>query len=151
MNTGRRSWHQRYFWLSHTSAKAFICLFIYWIICLSYFFILFFADDSVSWVSAENLWILGRYMVHLSFEEITKISPVEVSWKSTFTCPHHQAIWGKVYSKPVMFSQLVQVPWKIGYPPQPIYLEPLEKTLMWLVVRLCLVQKGQEKNCRQPR
>ncbi|XP_047693393.1 otoancorin isoform X3 [Prionailurus viverrinus] len=35
-------------------------------------------DDSVSWVSAENLWILGRYMVHLSFEEITKISPVEL-------------------------------------------------------------------------
>ncbi|GAB5582991.1 otoancorin isoform X2 [Prionailurus iriomotensis] len=35
-------------------------------------------NDSVSWVSAENLWILGRYMVHLSFEEITKISPVEI-------------------------------------------------------------------------
>uniref|UniRef100_A0A8D2JTL5 Otoancorin n=1 Tax=Sciurus vulgaris TaxID=55149 RepID=A0A8D2JTL5_SCIVU len=35
-------------------------------------------DDSVSWVSAENLWILGRYMVHLSFEEIMKISPVEI-------------------------------------------------------------------------
>ncbi|XP_057606122.1 otoancorin isoform X2 [Hippopotamus amphibius kiboko] len=35
-------------------------------------------DDSVSWVSAENLWILGRYMVHLSFEEITKISPAEI-------------------------------------------------------------------------
>ncbi|XP_044513382.1 otoancorin [Gracilinanus agilis] len=35
-------------------------------------------DDSVSWVSAENLWILGRYMVHLPFEEITKISPVEI-------------------------------------------------------------------------
>ncbi|XP_012905181.2 otoancorin [Mustela putorius furo] len=35
-------------------------------------------DDSVSWVSAENLWILGRYMVHLSFEEIAKISPVEI-------------------------------------------------------------------------
>ncbi|XP_035953238.1 otoancorin isoform X2 [Halichoerus grypus] len=35
-------------------------------------------DDSVSWVSAENLWILGRYMVHLSFEEIVKISPVEI-------------------------------------------------------------------------
>lgn len=115
-------------------------LFIYLLIYLSYFSIyLFFTDDSVSWVSAENLWILGRYMVHLSFEEITKISPVEVSWKSTFTCPHHQAIWGKVYSKPVMFSQLVQVPWKIGCPPQPIYLEPLKKTLMWLVVRLCLV------------
>uniref|UniRef100_A0A8C0NPS1 Otoancorin n=1 Tax=Canis lupus familiaris TaxID=9615 RepID=A0A8C0NPS1_CANLF len=35
-------------------------------------------DDSVSWVSAENLWILGRYMVHLSLEEIVKISPVEI-------------------------------------------------------------------------
>uniref|UniRef100_A0A8C0X774 Otoancorin n=1 Tax=Castor canadensis TaxID=51338 RepID=A0A8C0X774_CASCN len=35
-------------------------------------------DDSISWVSAENLWILGRYMVHLSFEEITKISPGEM-------------------------------------------------------------------------
>ncbi|XP_008059953.1 otoancorin [Carlito syrichta] len=35
-------------------------------------------DDFASWVSAENLWILGRYMVHLSFEEIMKISPVEI-------------------------------------------------------------------------
>uniref|UniRef100_G3UCM8 Otoancorin n=1 Tax=Loxodonta africana TaxID=9785 RepID=G3UCM8_LOXAF len=35
-------------------------------------------SDSVSWVSAENLWILGRYMVHLSFEEIMKISPTEI-------------------------------------------------------------------------
>ncbi|XP_006161161.1 otoancorin [Tupaia chinensis] len=35
-------------------------------------------DDSVSWVSAENLWILGRYMVHLSFEEIMKLSPIEI-------------------------------------------------------------------------
>ncbi|XP_004691774.1 PREDICTED: otoancorin [Condylura cristata] len=35
-------------------------------------------DDSVSWVSAESLWILGRYMVHLSFEEILKISPREI-------------------------------------------------------------------------
>ncbi|XP_022444267.1 otoancorin isoform X2 [Delphinapterus leucas] len=35
-------------------------------------------DDSVSWVSAENLWILGRYMVHLSFEEIMNISPTEI-------------------------------------------------------------------------
>ncbi|XP_049644111.1 otoancorin [Suncus etruscus] len=35
-------------------------------------------DDSVSWVSAESLWILGRYMVHLSLEEITKISPIEM-------------------------------------------------------------------------
>lgn len=50
-------------------------------------FIYFLADDSVSWVSAENLWILGRYMVHLSLEEITKISPVEVSWESTLNAP----------------------------------------------------------------
>ncbi|KAM8779916.1 otoancorin [Rhynchonycteris naso] len=35
-------------------------------------------DDSVSWVSAESLWILGRYMVHLSLEEIMKISPIEM-------------------------------------------------------------------------
>uniref|UniRef100_A0A8C2VNK4 Otoancorin n=1 Tax=Chinchilla lanigera TaxID=34839 RepID=A0A8C2VNK4_CHILA len=35
-------------------------------------------DDSISWVSAENLWILGRYMVHLSLEEIMKISSVEI-------------------------------------------------------------------------
>ncbi|XP_036135665.1 otoancorin [Molossus molossus] len=35
-------------------------------------------DNSVSWVSAENLWILGRYMVHLSLEEIMKISPMEI-------------------------------------------------------------------------
>uniref|UniRef100_A0A8W4F722 Otoancorin n=1 Tax=Sus scrofa TaxID=9823 RepID=A0A8W4F722_PIG len=35
-------------------------------------------DDSVSWVSAESLWILGRYMVHLPLEEITNISPIEV-------------------------------------------------------------------------
>ncbi|XP_006872014.1 PREDICTED: otoancorin isoform X2 [Chrysochloris asiatica] len=34
--------------------------------------------DSVSWVSAENLWILGRYMVHLSLEEIINISPAEI-------------------------------------------------------------------------
>ncbi|XP_075755592.1 otoancorin isoform X2 [Pelodiscus sinensis] len=31
-------------------------------------------NDSTSWVSAENLWILGRYMVHLPLEEIMKIS-----------------------------------------------------------------------------
>ncbi|CAM5086839.1 unnamed protein product [Natator depressus] len=31
-------------------------------------------NDSSSWVSAENLWILGRYMVHLPLEEIMKIS-----------------------------------------------------------------------------
>ncbi|CAO2583098.1 Otoa [Lemmus lemmus] len=35
-------------------------------------------DGSVSWVSAEKLWILGRYMVHLSLEEIMKISPIEI-------------------------------------------------------------------------
>uniref|UniRef100_A0A8D0G9M9 Otoancorin n=1 Tax=Sphenodon punctatus TaxID=8508 RepID=A0A8D0G9M9_SPHPU len=35
-------------------------------------------DDSTSWVSAENLWILGRYMVHLPLEEIMKISPNEM-------------------------------------------------------------------------
>nr|KAF6441725.1 otoancorin [Rousettus aegyptiacus] len=35
-------------------------------------------DDSISWVSAEDLWILGRYMVHLSLEEIMKISPKEM-------------------------------------------------------------------------
>uniref|UniRef100_A0A8C6QWR0 Otoancorin n=1 Tax=Nannospalax galili TaxID=1026970 RepID=A0A8C6QWR0_NANGA len=35
-------------------------------------------DECVSWVSAEKLWILGRYMVHLSFEEIIKISPIEI-------------------------------------------------------------------------
>ncbi|XP_051002943.1 otoancorin [Acomys russatus] len=35
-------------------------------------------DGSVSWVSAEKLWILGRYMVHLSFEEIMNISPIEI-------------------------------------------------------------------------
>lgn len=52
-----------------------------------YLLVCFLADDSVSWVSAENLWILGRYMVHLSFEEIMKISPVEVSWRSTCDVP----------------------------------------------------------------
>ncbi|EDM17588.1 similar to otoancorin (predicted) [Rattus norvegicus] len=35
-------------------------------------------DGSISWVSAEKLWILGRYMVHLSFEEIMNISPIEI-------------------------------------------------------------------------
>ncbi|XP_006892755.1 PREDICTED: otoancorin [Elephantulus edwardii] len=34
--------------------------------------------DSASWVSAENLWILGRYMVHLPLEEIMKISATEI-------------------------------------------------------------------------
>ncbi|KGL86619.1 Otoancorin [Charadrius vociferus] len=35
-------------------------------------------SESASWVSAENLWILGRYMVHLSLEEILKISLNEI-------------------------------------------------------------------------
>ncbi|KAK1197114.1 OTOAN protein, partial [Pygoscelis papua] len=34
--------------------------------------------ESTSWVSAENLWILGRYMVHLPLEEILKISRNEI-------------------------------------------------------------------------
>ncbi|XP_014400902.1 PREDICTED: otoancorin, partial [Myotis brandtii] len=41
-------------------------------------FIYLLADGSASWVSAETLWILGRYMVHLPLEEITKISPMEI-------------------------------------------------------------------------
>ncbi|XP_053132518.1 otoancorin isoform X2 [Hemicordylus capensis] len=36
------------------------------------------SEDSTSWVSAENLWILGRYMVHLPLEEIRKINPSEM-------------------------------------------------------------------------
>ncbi|NWX95619.1 OTOAN protein, partial [Nothoprocta ornata] len=35
-------------------------------------------NESTSWVSAENLWILGRYMVHLPLEEILKISLNEI-------------------------------------------------------------------------
>ncbi|NXK44791.1 OTOAN protein, partial [Chauna torquata] len=35
-------------------------------------------NESASWVSAENLWILGRYMVHLPLEEILKISLNEI-------------------------------------------------------------------------
>ncbi|NWQ88395.1 OTOAN protein, partial [Burhinus bistriatus] len=35
-------------------------------------------SESTSWVSAENLWILGRYMVHLPLEEILKISLNEI-------------------------------------------------------------------------
>ncbi|XP_026715066.1 otoancorin isoform X1 [Athene cunicularia] len=35
-------------------------------------------SESASWVSAENLWILGRYMVHLPLEEILKISLNEI-------------------------------------------------------------------------
>ncbi|KFW64310.1 Otoancorin, partial [Pygoscelis adeliae] len=34
--------------------------------------------ESTSWVSAENLWILGRYMVHLPLEEILKVSLNEI-------------------------------------------------------------------------
>ncbi|NXL44649.1 OTOAN protein, partial [Podilymbus podiceps] len=35
-------------------------------------------NESASWVSAENLWILGRYMVHLPLEEILKTSLNEI-------------------------------------------------------------------------
>ncbi|NXH59863.1 OTOAN protein, partial [Rhabdornis inornatus] len=35
-------------------------------------------NESTSWVSAESLWILGRYMVHLPLEEILKISLNEI-------------------------------------------------------------------------
>ncbi|XP_028620133.1 otoancorin [Grammomys surdaster] len=35
-------------------------------------------DGSVSWVSAEKLWVLGRYMAHLPLEEIMNISPTEI-------------------------------------------------------------------------
>nr|XP_056722591.1 otoancorin [Euleptes europaea] len=36
------------------------------------------SENSTSWVSAENLWILGRYMVHLPLEEIRKINSNEM-------------------------------------------------------------------------
>ncbi|NXX92803.1 OTOAN protein, partial [Centropus bengalensis] len=36
------------------------------------------SNESTSWVSAEVLWILGRYMVHLPLEEIMKISLNEI-------------------------------------------------------------------------
>uniref|UniRef100_H9GJA2 Otoancorin n=1 Tax=Anolis carolinensis TaxID=28377 RepID=H9GJA2_ANOCA len=36
------------------------------------------SENATSWVSAENLWILGRYMVHLPLEEIWKIHPNEM-------------------------------------------------------------------------
>ncbi|NWW78595.1 OTOAN protein, partial [Climacteris rufus] len=36
------------------------------------------SNESTSWVSAESLWILGRYMVHLPLEEILKISLSEI-------------------------------------------------------------------------
>lgn len=39
-------------------------------------------NESTSWVSAENLWILGRYIVHLPLEEILKINLNEVSKKT---------------------------------------------------------------------
>ncbi|KAJ6659748.1 hypothetical protein lerEdw1_018463 [Lerista edwardsae] len=35
-------------------------------------------ENSTSWVSAENLWILGRFMVHLPLEEIRKINPSDM-------------------------------------------------------------------------
>ncbi|XP_071427183.1 otoancorin [Pithys albifrons albifrons] len=35
-------------------------------------------NESASWVSAESLWILGRYMVHLPLEEILKITRKEI-------------------------------------------------------------------------
>ncbi|NWU37439.1 OTOAN protein, partial [Hylia prasina] len=35
-------------------------------------------NESTSWVSAESLWILGRYMVHLPLEEVLKISLNEI-------------------------------------------------------------------------
>ncbi|XP_064582339.1 otoancorin isoform X5 [Zonotrichia leucophrys gambelii] len=35
-------------------------------------------NESTSWVSAESLWILGRYVVHLPLEEILKISLNEI-------------------------------------------------------------------------
>ncbi|KAM3916062.1 otoancorin [Leptodactylus fuscus] len=36
------------------------------------------ANASMSWVTAESLWILGRFMVHLPLEEIRKISVNEI-------------------------------------------------------------------------
>ncbi|XP_061456289.1 otoancorin [Rhineura floridana] len=36
------------------------------------------SENSTSWVSADSLWILGRYMVHLPLEEIMKINPNEM-------------------------------------------------------------------------
>ncbi|NWT20671.1 OTOAN protein, partial [Vireo altiloquus] len=35
-------------------------------------------NESTSWVRAESLWILGRYMVHLPLEEILKINLNEI-------------------------------------------------------------------------
>ncbi|NXX37834.1 OTOAN protein, partial [Tricholaema leucomelas] len=35
-------------------------------------------NESTSWVSAESLWILGRYMVHLPLGEILKINLNEI-------------------------------------------------------------------------
>ncbi|KAG9477019.1 hypothetical protein GDO78_002420, partial [Eleutherodactylus coqui] len=36
------------------------------------------ANASISWVTAESLWILGRFMVHLPLDEIRKISINEI-------------------------------------------------------------------------
>ncbi|XP_075175263.1 otoancorin [Anomaloglossus baeobatrachus] len=36
------------------------------------------ANSSISWVTAEVLWILGRFMVHLPLDEIRKISINEI-------------------------------------------------------------------------
>ncbi|XP_040297369.1 otoancorin [Bufo bufo] len=36
------------------------------------------ANASISWVTAESLWILGRFMVHLPLVEIRKISVSEI-------------------------------------------------------------------------
>ncbi|XP_056392548.1 otoancorin isoform X2 [Hyla sarda] len=35
-------------------------------------------NASISWVTAESLWILGRFMVHLPLDEIKKISIIEI-------------------------------------------------------------------------
>ncbi|XP_029433081.1 otoancorin [Rhinatrema bivittatum] len=35
-------------------------------------------NESTSWVTAENLWLLGRYMVHLPLEEIQTINLSEI-------------------------------------------------------------------------
>ncbi|XP_075687677.1 otoancorin [Rhinoderma darwinii] len=36
------------------------------------------ANASISWVTAESLWILGRFMVHLPLDEINKINVNEI-------------------------------------------------------------------------
>ncbi|XP_072415891.1 otoancorin-like isoform X1 [Chiloscyllium punctatum] len=35
-------------------------------------------NGSGSWITAENLWFLGQYIVHLPLEEIQKINPNEI-------------------------------------------------------------------------